>query len=66
MINSLLRADAAQELRHRNIDFLPFPELDKAVKEDVQFLRATKLVPESVVISGWVYEVETGRTRRVV
>lgn len=54
------------ELEERKLDFLPFPELDKAVEDDVEFLRKSKLVPDSVVISGWVYEVETGKTRRVV
>jgi carbonic anhydrase len=48
------------------LDFLPFPHLEEAVKKDVEFLKATKLVPDSVEISGWVYEVETGKTRRVV
>lgn len=59
-------AEAVEELKQRDLDFLPFPELEKAVEADVEFLRASKLVPDSVVISGWVYEVETGRTRRVV
>jgi len=45
---------------------LPFPELEPAVKSDVEYLKSTKLVPDSVIISGWVYEVETGKTRRVV
>ncbi|KAL2176491.1 carbonic anhydrase-like protein [Thermothelomyces heterothallicus CBS 202.75] len=57
---------AVEELRERKIDFLPFPELEQAVKNDVEFLKASKLVPESVTISGWIYEVETGKTRRVV
>jgi carbonic anhydrase len=64
--NCINRADAEAELKQRNLDFLPFPELDQAVKDDVSFLRSTKLVPDSVTISGWVYEVETGKTRRVV
>ena len=60
------RQAAVDELNEKKLDFLPFPELEKAVVEDVEFLRASKLVAESVVISGWVYEVETGKTRRVV
>jgi len=59
-------ASAAAELKARSLDFLPFPDLEKAVKADVEFLKASKLVPDSVTISGWVYEVETGKTRRVV
>jgi carbonic anhydrase len=48
------------------LDFLAFPELERAVREDVEYLHETKLVPDNVTISGWVYEVETGKTRRVV
>lgn len=60
------RQEAVEELKQRDLDFLPFPDLEEAVKKDVDFIRSTKLVPESVTISGWVYEVETGKTRRVV
>ncbi|KAF1810176.1 beta carbonic anhydrase clade D [Eremomyces bilateralis CBS 781.70] len=48
------------------LDFLPFPELEEAVREDVRFLKGSKVIPEAVTISGWVYEVETGKARRVV
>ncbi|KAJ9129425.1 hypothetical protein NKR19_g10376, partial [Coniochaeta hoffmannii] len=58
--------EAEAELKERKLDFLPFPEVEGAVKEDVEFLKGSKLIPEGVPISGWVYEVETGRTRRVV
>ncbi|KAK4141219.1 carbonic anhydrase [Dichotomopilus funicola] len=57
---------AVDELKAKNLDFLPFPELDEAVKKDVAYIQASKLVPDSVTLSGWVYEVETGKTRRVV
>jgi carbonic anhydrase len=60
------RSNAADELKSRGIDFLPFSDLEKAVEEDIKYLKATKLVPDSVTISGWVYEVETGKTRRVM
>jgi carbonic anhydrase len=54
---------AASEIS--GLDFLPFPELDDAVRADIAFLKETKTVPEAVAISGWVYEVETGKVRRV-
>ncbi|KAK4114734.1 carbonic anhydrase-like protein [Canariomyces notabilis] len=66
IVGEKLGAEAVEELHQRKLDFLPFPELDEAVKADVEFLRASKLVSDSVVVSGWVYEVETGKTRRVV
>lgn len=43
-----------------------FTRLETAVEEDVEFLKKTKLAPDDVVISGWVYEVETGKVRQVV
>jgi carbonic anhydrase len=48
------------------LDFQPFSDLEQAVKEDVEFLKKQAAVPKEVAISGWVYEVETGKVRRVV
>ncbi len=55
---------AAAELA--TLDFLPFPDLDQAVRDDVEFLRARSAVPDHVALSGWFYEVETGKVRKVV
>lgn len=60
------RPEAALELKAKKFDFLPFPELEQAVRDDIEFIRGSKLVPSQVVLSGWIYEVETGKTRRVV
>jgi hypothetical protein len=32
----------------------------------VLLLKGSRLIPDTVRISGWVYEVETGKVRRVV
>ncbi|KAB5575370.1 carbonic anhydrase [Coniochaeta sp. 2T2.1] len=61
-----LGPEAEAELKAKKLDFLPFPELESAVERDIEFLKASKLVPDSVTVSGWIYEVETGKTRRVV
>ena len=47
------------------LDFLPFPELEEAVRSDLAFLQGSKVIPESVTLSGWLYEVESGKVRRV-
>lgn len=47
------------------LDFQPFPDLEKAVEDDINYLKASKAIPDSVVISGWVYEVETGKVKQV-
>ncbi|KAK6544040.1 hypothetical protein TWF694_000753 [Orbilia ellipsospora] len=48
------------------IDFLPFPDLEQAVKDDVEYLKKSEFVPDSVKISGWVYQVETGKVVNIV
>jgi len=55
---------AAEEIK--GLDFLPFPELEQAVKDDVEFVKGSKAVNSDAVVSGWVYEVETGKTKQVV
>lgn len=63
LVRSHYGADAAAELA--GLDFLEFPDLEQAVRDDVAFLKNSKAVPDHVAVSGWVYEVETGRARRV-
>ncbi|KAI0887717.1 carbonate dehydratase [Annulohypoxylon maeteangense] len=48
------------------LNFLPFTNLEDAVREDVDYLRKSATVPDGVIISGWIYEVETGKVRQVV
>lgn len=43
------------------IDFLEFNQLEQSVKEDVQFLKESPLVLPQTEVTGWVYEVETGK-----
>ena len=57
--------NAAKEVA--NWDFEPFGNLEEAVGKDVEILRANPAVGGAgVTISGWVYEVETGKVRKVV
>lgn len=64
VVEKNLGTAARQELS--GLDFQPFPELEKAVEDDVEYLKASKAIPDSVTISGWVYEVETGKVRQVL
>ncbi|TBU64728.1 carbonic anhydrase [Dichomitus squalens] len=45
------------------IDFLEFQGLEESVKVDVKFLEENPLVLPGTKITGWVYEVETGKVR---
>lgn len=40
--------------------------LDQGVRDDIDYLKGSSLVPVNVKLSGWVYEVETGKVRKVV
>lgn len=64
VVEKNLGAAAQQELS--DLDFQPFPNLDKAVEDDVGYLKASKAIPDSVNISGWVYEVESGKVKQVL
>ena len=41
-------------------DFLPFQDVEESVREDMEILKASPLIPEDVKISGAVYDVNTG------
>lgn len=66
VVEKNLGSEAAQELQGSKLDFLSFPKLEEAVEDDVKYLKGTKLVPDHVTITGWVYEVETGKTKQIV
>lgn len=53
---------AAKEVEE--LDFLPFPDLEAEVKKDVEWLQG-KAVSDGIRITGWIYEVETGKARKV-
>ncbi|WWC70561.1 uncharacterized protein I206_104512 [Kwoniella pini CBS 10737] len=66
VVDNNLGGQASKELKDLKLDFLPFPDLEAAVGDDIDYLKRSSLVPEDVPVSGWVYEVETGKVRRVV
>ena len=39
-------------------DFLPFQDIDESVREDMKLLRECPLIPDDVIISGAVYDVD--------
>ena len=46
-------------------DFLPFTDVEESVREDIALLRECPLIPDDVIISGAVYDVDTGRMTEV-
>ena len=48
-----------------DIDFLPFSDLEGAVRDDVRFLKDSPLVPDDIEVRGFVYDVRTRRLSEV-
>jgi carbonic anhydrase len=47
-------------------DYLTFQDLDESVRDDVERIRDVDSLPDGVSVSGYVYDVRTGRIREVV
>jgi len=48
------------------IDFLEFGNLEASVKDDIKFLEGNDLVLKETRITGWIYDVKTGKITQVV
>src|SRR5712672_236611 len=61
--NEDLRTKVKQELHANadNIDFLPFSNLEQSVRDDVAFLRNSPFIPDNIKISGFIYDVKSGK-----
>src|SRR5229473_1924828 len=61
--NDDLRAKVKQDL-HANadhIDFLPFKNLEQSVRDDVATIKSSPLIPNNVEVSGFIYDVRSGK-----
>jgi carbonic anhydrase len=47
-------------------DFQPFPDVEQGVKDDIEWLKSNGAVVNDTALSGWIYEVETGKTVQIV
>lgn len=63
VVSKKLGATSAAEIS--TMDFMPFSDPEQAVREDVDFLRKQSAIPKEIHISGWIYDVKTGRVRSV-
>lgn len=62
-IREMLRQDLNTDAS--GIDFLPFSDLEESVRQDVQTIRSSPLIPDDITVSGFVFDVKTGRLRTV-
>jgi carbonic anhydrase len=59
-----LAADTGSDASH--MDFLPFTDLEESVRDDVRRIRNYPFIPPDVEVSGWVYDVKTGKLQEIV
>ena len=62
-LREMLRRDLNSDAS--GIDFLPFSDLEESVRQDVQTIRSSPLIPDDITVSGFVFDVKTGRLRAV-
>lgn len=43
------------------IDFLTLSNLEESVKDDIQFLKGSQLLKQGTHLSGWIYDVTSGK-----
>lgn len=48
-----------------DVDFLPFGDLETSVRDGFRAIRESPLLPGSLQLSGWVYDVRSGRIGEV-
>jgi carbonic anhydrase len=48
-----------------DVDFRPFPELEESVRESLRAVRESPFLPDSLELSGWIYDVHDGRLAEV-
>jgi carbonic anhydrase len=63
VLRDMIRDQAGVEVE---MDFLSFADPEQSARDDVDAIRGTKGFPEGTVVSGYVYDVRTGRLRQVV
>jgi carbonic anhydrase len=62
VIRAKIRADLHQNVDH--IAFLPFTDLKQSILDDIKLLKGNPLILD-VPITGYTYEVETGKIVKV-
>ena len=48
-----------------DIDFLPFADLEQSVRDDIDIVRSSPLIPDDIEVTWFIYDVKTGRVHEV-
>ncbi|MGD9893006.1 MAG: beta-class carbonic anhydrase [Dehalococcoidia bacterium] len=65
--NADLQGKLAQETNEdvSGFDFLPFTDLTESVRDDVRRIQASPFLSDSIPVTGFIYDVRTGRLEPV-
>ena len=63
VIHSKLKDTFGQDAS--SIDFLPFGDLEESVRRDIAKIKASPFIPESFPVTGFIYDVKTGKINKV-
>ena len=55
LLKTEMNADAS------GIDFLPIADLEQSVRDDVSRIRSSPFIPSDIPVTGWIYDVRSGR-----
>ena len=61
--NEDLRKKLKQELNAyaEHVDFLPFKDLEQSVRDDIATIKNSPFIPKNIEVSGFIYDVRSGR-----
>ncbi|KAF8214053.1 carbonic anhydrase [Mycena galopus ATCC 62051] len=66
IVKGAAEGDANVAARVDAIDFLEFKDLEASVKEDVAWVQNDSLLLPDTVVTGWIYDVKSGKVSQVV
>jgi carbonic anhydrase len=62
-LRARLRSEADADASE--VDFRPFADLRESVRESLRAVRESQFLPDSLELSGWIYDVRDGRLAEV-
>ncbi|KAJ7498490.1 carbonic anhydrase [Mycena latifolia] len=65
IVKDAAKGDASIAARVDAIDFLPFKDLEGSVKADVALLKSEPLLLPETTVTGWIYDVKSGKVSQV-
>ena len=57
-----LKAETGRDV---DIDFMPFSDVEQSVRDDVHTIKGSPFISDDILVTGFVYDVKTGKLQRV-